>query len=94
LNLKDGVPLNLRIKNFRGSMLKEGLPIDTTFNLLLFSSDSTFKMLNMFYASIGVVSCDSFPLKYKINTGGKITFQYRSFESTPFNFVRLRMESI
>jgi hypothetical protein len=47
-------------------MLKEGLPINTTFNLLLFSSDSIFKMLNMFYASIGIISCDSFPLKYKI----------------------------
>jgi hypothetical protein len=26
-------------------MLKEGLPIDTTFNTLKFSSDSTFKLL-------------------------------------------------
>jgi hypothetical protein len=31
LNLKDGVPLNLKIK-IRSSMLKEGLSIDTTFN--------------------------------------------------------------
>jgi hypothetical protein len=31
INLQDGVPLNLKIK-YLGSMLKEGLSIDTTFN--------------------------------------------------------------